>query len=142
MIAGIICYSVIGMVIGVIFSLLYINFDRTWIKIFSSLMSFSGSAGLIVMADSFFNINEQNMKFWTASSLYFMFLFSFFIMMIIMCKLIKDKDDADILRIRDILLGQKSYIDKYYKKRENEIDSKLPDLESREKEVLKREGRK
>lgn len=56
-----------------------------------------------------------------------------------MCKLIKDKDDADILRIRDILLGQKSYIDKYYKKRENEIDSKLPDLESREKEVLKRE---
>ena len=139
MIAGMICYAVIGMVIGVIFSLLYINFDKTWIKIASSLLSFSGSAGFIVASDNFFNISEQMMKFWTASSLYFMFLLSFCVMMFIMCKLIKDKDDADILRIRDILLGRKSYIDKYYKKREQEIDSKLPDLELREQEILKKE---
>ncbi len=46
-------------------------------------------------------------------------------MMLIMCRLIKDKDDADVLRIRDILLGQKSYIDKYYEKRAKEIDEKL-----------------
>ena len=54
-----------------------------------------------------------------------MFLVGFTIMMIIMCKLVKDKDDEDILRIRDILLGQKSYIDKYYEKRAKEIDEKL-----------------
>lgn len=53
MIPGIICYSIIGMVIGVIFSLLYINFDKTWIKIASSLLSFGGSAGFVVAADSF-----------------------------------------------------------------------------------------
>lgn len=139
MIPGIICYSIIGMVIGVIFSLLYINFDKTWIKIASSLLSFGGSAGFVVAADSFFVISEQNMKFWTASSLYFMFLLSFCVMMIIMCKLIKDKDDADILRIRDILLGRKSYIDKYYKKREQEIESKLPNLDLREQEISNRE---
>ena len=127
------------MVIGVIFSLLYINFDKTWIKIASSLLSFGGSAGFVVAADSFFVISEQNMKFWTASSLYFMFLLSFCVMMIIMCKLIKDKDDADILRIRDILLGRKSYIDKYYKKREQEIESKLPNLDLREQEISNRE---
>lgn len=139
MIPGIICYSIMGMVIGVIFSLLYINFDKTWIKIASSLLSFGGSAGFVVAADSFFVVSEQSMKFWTASSLYFMFLLSFCVMMIIMCKLIKDKDDADILRIRDILLGRKSYIDKYYKKREQEIESKLPSLDLREQEISNRE---
>lgn len=139
MISGIICYSIIGMVLGVIFSLLYINFDKTWIKIASSLLSFGGSAGFVVAADNFFDISEQNMKFWTASSLYFMFLFSFCVMMIIMCKLIKDKDDADILRIRDILLGRKAYIDKYYKKREQEIEAKLPNLELREQEISNKE---
>lgn len=139
MIAGIICYAIIGSVIGVIFSLLYINFDKTWIKISASLISFGGSSGFIVVADKFFGISEQKMKFYTASSLFSMFLISFFIMMLIMCKLIKDKDNSDVLRIRDILLGQKSYIDKYYKNREREIDSKLPDLELREKEILKKE---
>lgn len=139
MIPGIICYSIMGMVIGVIFSLLYINFDKTWIKIASSLLSFGGSAGFVVAADSFFVVSEQSLKFWTASSLYFMFLLSFCVMMIIMCKLIKDKDDADILRIRDILLGRKSYIDKYYKKREQEIESKLPSLDLREQEISNRE---
>lgn len=139
MISGIICYSIIGTVIGVIFSLLYINFDKTWIKIVSSLLSIGGSVGFLVAADNFFVISEQNMKFWTASSLYAMFLLSFCVMMVITCKLIKDKDDADILRIRDILLGQKSYIDKYYKKREAEIESQLPDLELREEEVINKE---
>lgn len=139
MISGIICYSIIGTVIGVIFSLLYINFDKTWIKIVSSLLSIGGSVGFLVAADNFFVISEQNMKFWTASSLYAMFLLSFCVMMIIMCKLIKDKDDADILRIRDILLGRKSYIDKYYKKREQEIESKLPNLDLREQEISNRE---
>lgn len=37
----------------------------------------------------------------------------------------KDRDDGDILRIRDIILGQKNYIETYYKKREKEIDDKL-----------------
>lgn len=125
MIAGIFCYSIIGIVIGVIFSLLFINFDKSWKKITSSFVSVGGTCGIIVYAGDFFGIKEQQMKFWTASFLYIMFLISFAFMMFIMCKLIKDKDDADILRIRDILLGQKSYIDKYYEERAKEIDEKL-----------------
>lgn len=137
MIAGIICYSIIGLVTGSIFSLLFINFDSSWKKIVSSLFSFGGVGGFIVAADYFFEIKSQSMKFWTASFLYIMFIASFVLMMSIMCILIKDKDDADILRIRDILLGQKSYIDKYYEKREREIDTILgiPILEQREREI-------
>lgn len=125
MIAGIFCYSIIGTVIGCIFSLLFINFDKSWKKISSSFVSLGGSCGIIVYTNNFFGIKTQEMKFLTVSFMYIMFLISFILMMIIMCKLIKDKDDADILRIRDILLGQKSYIDKYYEQREREIDEKL-----------------
>ena len=141
MIAGIICYSIIGLVIGVIFSLLFINFDKSWKKITSSLASIGGSGGLLVCANKFFGIEEQVMKFYTTSALYITFLFGFFFMMLLMCKLIKDKDDSDILRIRDIILGQKSYIDKYYEKRASEIDARLgiPILEERERKVNKRE---
>ena len=141
MIAGIICYSIFGMVIGVVFSIFFINFDKMWTKILSSLLSVGGSGSLIVIASNYFGIIDQDMKFWTAASLYLMFLVSFIIMMFILCNLIKDKDDTDILRIRDILLGKKSYIDKYYEKREREIDISLgiPILEEREKNIKQRE---
>lgn len=125
MIAATVCYSIIGIVMGVIFSLLFITFDKSWKKITSAFIGVGGTGGIIVYAGNFFEINEQQMKFWTVSSLCIMFLISFASMMFIMCKLIKDKDDDDILRIRDILLGQKSYIDKYYEKRAKEIDEKL-----------------
>lgn len=141
MIAASICYALIGGVIGAIFALLFINFDKSWKKILSFLFGIGGSGSLIAICSDYFEITNQTMKFWTTTSLCFMFLFSFFIMMAIMCKLIKDKDDTDIIRIRDILLGQKSYIDKYYEKRASEIDAKLgiPLLEEREKKVSERE---
>lgn len=141
MIAGIICYAIIGLVIGVIFSLLFITFDSSWKKIVTSMMGLGGTTGIISYMNDFYEIKKQEMKFWTTTFLYIMFLTSFFIMMLIMCKLIKDKDDKDILRIRDILLGQKSYINKYYEKREKEIDSRLgiPMLEKREENVRQKE---
>ena len=49
--------------------------------------------------------------------------------MVIMCKIMKDKDDKDVLRIRDIILGQKKYIEKYYQKREEEINENVTDTE-------------
>lgn len=143
MIAGIVCYSIIGTLIGVIFSLLFINFDKSWKKIISYLIGIGGTGGIIVFLNDFFEIDSQQMKFLTITSLYLMFLISFCVMMAIMCKLIKDKDDADILRIRDILLGQKSYIDKYYRERANEINKKLniDKLMAREKEISEKEYR-
>lgn len=143
MISGIICYSIIGSLIGVIFSLLFINFDKSWKKMLSYLLGVGGTGGVIVFLNDFFGIDSQEMKFSTVTFLCLMFLISFGIMMVIMCKLIKDKDDKYILRIRDILLGQKSYIDKYYRERAEEIDEKLniKKLKIREKEISEKENR-
>lgn len=142
MIAACFCYIVIGVVIGSIFALLFINFDKSWKKIISFLFGIGGSSGLIVVCKNYFEITNQNMKFWTTTCLCISLMVSFIVLMIVMCKLIKDKDDNDILRIRDILLGQKSYIDKYYEMRCNEIDQKLniQELKKRELEIIKREN--
>ena len=142
MIAACFCYIVIGVVIGSVFALLFINFDKSWKKIISFLFGMGGSSGLIVVCKNYFEITNQNMKFWTTTCLCVSLMASFIVLMMVMCKLIKDKDDNDILRIRDILLGQKSYIDKYYEMRCNEIDRKLniKELEKRELEITKREN--
>lgn len=142
MIAACFCYTVIGIVVGSIFALLFINFDKSWKKIVSFIFGMGGSSGLIVVCKNYFEIKNQNMKFWTTTCLCVSLMISFIILMMVMCKLIKDKDDNDILRIRDILLGQKSYIDKYYEMRCNEIDQKLniKELEKREQEITKREN--
>ena len=141
MIFAIICYCIIGTAIGIIFSLLFVTFDKSIKRILSSLLSFGGTTSLGVAAGNYFNIKQQKMKFVCISSLYAFFIISFLISMYVMCIIIKDKDDDDALRIRDIILGQKSYINKYYEKRCNEIDRKLNIelLEKREKEITKQE---
>lgn len=142
MIAASICYGVIGCVIGGIFALLFINFDKSWKKILSFLFGIGGSGGLIFVCADYFEITQQRMKFWTTTFLFLSLILSFAGVMILMCVLIKDKDDNDILRIRDILLGQKSYIDKYYEKRAKEIDTRLqiPLLEARERKITQKEN--
>lgn len=142
MFAASICYALIGIIIGSVFALLFINFDKSWKKICSFLFGVSGSSGLIVICANYFEITTQEMKFWTTTFLCLALMISFAGMMILMCVLIKDKNDNDILRIRDILLGQKSYIDKYYEKRSNEIDNKLqiPILVERERRITQKEN--
>ena len=139
---AIICYGTIGFVVGCIYALLYINFDQSWKKILSFLFSFGGSSCFLVFINNYFEVTDQTEKFKTATALFGLLFIGFVFLMIIMCKLIRDKDDDDILRIRDILLGQKSYIDKYYTMRMKEIDEKklkLPMLEKRDTELKRKE---
>lgn len=142
MMYAIICYCIMGVVIGIIFALLFVTFDKAFKRILSSLLSFGGTTSFGVMAGNYFDIKEQKMKFVCSSSLYACFIISFIISMYIMCLIIKDKYDDDVLRIRDIVLGKKSYIDKYYEMRCNQIDEKLDmkKLEKRESEISKREA--
>ncbi len=66
---------------------------------------------------------------------------AFIIVLLITAFIIKDKDDKNVIRIRDIILGQKAYIDDYYRGRTKEIDQKLniEELTNREEKLTKRE---
>ncbi len=134
--------SAIGVLIGVIFALLYINFDATWKKIGSFLIGTGGSGGLIVLCFSSLEIENSEDKRLFVACLVIAILLAFVLTLSIAAFLIKDKDDANIIRIRDVLLGQKSYIDGYYDNRKKQIDEKLniEELERREESVTKREN--
>ena len=133
-----ICHIMFGIVGGVIFSLLFINFDKTWKKGVSLLFTALLEGGGVAATYKGFDITDSNTIFWAIALMLFSFLISFIMTMFIVGYLIKDKDDNSVLRIRDILLGQKSYIDRYYEQRQNEITTKIiPDLEKRKCELNK-----
>lgn len=141
MILGVICFGVIGIVISFLFTLLMINFDIKYKLILQTLLGVGGNGLSLWGLFNLFSVEKSNMKFAYTISFFVCFLLGVVIMMFILCKLIKDKDDNDVLRIRDILLGQKSYIQKYYEQREKEIDNKLniPMLEERERKIQQKE---
>lgn len=131
----------IGVALGLIFSLLFVAFDTGWKKMLSSIfVSGTGGTGIWMFYEKC-SITESSEIFVSIGTLFFSFAIIFIVFMLIMCKIIKDKDDKDIIRIRDIILGQKKYIEKYYEKREKDIDERLniPSLEKREKELQVKE---
>lgn len=139
--SDIICFLLIGCFIGIIFTLLLINFDSKWKLLLESLFSLGGSGISITYLFKLFNITNQIQMFNTTIFFIIGFIITTIFLLIIMCRLIKDKDNSDVLRIRDILLGQKSYINKYYQQRMDEIDKILgiPILVEREKKICEKE---
>lgn len=130
------CHIMLGIVGGLIFSLLFINFDKTWKKWISVLCAALLEGGSVVALYRGFGITTPDIIFWAVALMLLSFLVSFVITMFIVAYLIKDKDDNNVIRIRDILLGQKSYIDRYYEQRHNEITTKIiPDLDRRVREL-------
>lgn len=111
------CFCSIGVLFGIIFTFLFINFDSQWKIWLEMLFGTGGSAGGLLYFFKVFNVKNQNQMFLTTLCFVGSMVLSIIISLFVMCILIKDKDDTDILRIRDILLGQKSYIEKYYQSR-------------------------
>ena len=140
MLAGL-CFCSMGVLFGIIFVLLFINFESKWKMIIETLFGVGGSGGALWYFFDMFKIQEQSQKFLSSLCFVSSMIASIIGSLFIICLLIKDKDNSDILRIRDILLGQKSYIEKYYQSRQQEIDDKLniKKLQEREKEISESE---
>lgn len=140
MLAGL-CFCSMGVLFGIIFVLLFINFESKWKMIIETLFGVGGSGGALWYFFDVFKIQEQSQKFLSSLCFVSSMIASIIGSLFIICLLIKDKDNSDILRIRDILLGQKSYIEKYYQSRQQEIDDKLniKKLQEREKEISESE---
>ncbi len=137
-----IAFFVIGIVIGGVFTFFLINFDSKWKVLLESFVGIGGSGIGIAAFCHFYNITEREAKLIATIGYGAGFLIATIVFMMLLCYLIKDKDDSDIIRIRDILLGQKSYIEKYYQQRMDEIDQKLgiPKLVERENIISQKEN--
>lgn len=135
-------FGVIGIIIGAIFTFFLINFDSKWKVVLEGIVGIGGFGFGISTLCEFYTITEQIPKLIATIGYGIGFLGSTVLFLVILCYIIKDKDNTDNIRIRDILLGQKSYIEKYYQKRMDEIDQKLgiPKLIERENKVSQREN--
>lgn len=99
-----------GLVAGVIFSLLFVSFDAGWKKIISGIFSIGVGGGGLWEIYERYQVTDSSTIFTSMGCLCASFLIAFIIFLFIMCKIIKDNDDKDVLRIRDILLGQKNIL--------------------------------
>lgn len=98
----------LGLFVGVIFSLLFVTFDSGWKKTLSTIFTTVASGGGLWGIYKNFNVTDYTLVFISAGAFCLSFLVAFILFLAVMCKIMKDRDDGDILRIRDIILGQKT----------------------------------
>lgn len=135
------CFFLIGAFIGFLFTLLLINFDAKWKHIGEFVLPASSSIGIFPLMN-YIGLTTLPDKSVAITGCIAGFLICILTTSAIMSKLIKDRDDKDIIRIRDIFLGQKAYIEKYYEVRKKELDDKklnIPELEKRERQLADKE---
>ena len=142
LVASIFSHIALGALLALIFTLYYVNGDGKWKLFLEIIIGAGGNFGAIFMLDNWLKIDDAVIRMYSIGSCIVAFLLVTFILLVIFSYVIKDKDDKDIIRLRDIMLGQTAWINKYYHNRAQEIDNKLnlPFLESKSTELAKRES--
>ena len=139
--ASIFSHIALGALLSLIFTFYYVNGDGKWKLFLEILIGAGGNFGAIFLLDNWLNLDNEVIRMYSVGSCIVSFLAFTFVLLLIFSYIIKDKDDKDIIRLRDIILGQTSSINKYYERRAKELDNKLniPDLERKAEELTKRE---
>lgn len=137
LIASIFSHIALGALLSLIFILYYINGDGKWKLFLEIIIGTGGNIGGIFILDNWLKPENSVVRMYSVGFCITSFLLVTFLLLLVFSFLIKDKDDKDIIRLRDIMLGQTSWINKYYQRRAKEIDNKLniSALEQREQEI-------
>lgn len=138
-------YIIVGGIIGLIFSLLFFRMDEGWKKIGTYVFGAGSSGGVFIALNFMCGISNKSIS----NRLLLLMLVSLVVSAIIsfskLCGLLKDQDGYNIIRVLDIVMGQKDYMKVYYETRKKEIDAKLnfeeimrknEELEKKEKKLI------
>lgn len=141
-VASIFSHMALGVLLSVFFVLYYIHGDGKSKLFLEFLIGMGGNAGGIFLLDNWLEAENPEQKMYSVGSCIVSFLVGTFILMVVFSQIIKDKNNKDLIRLRDILLGQTAWIKKYYENRAKEIDSSLniQELKKRETAVEAREN--
>ena len=114
----------IGIMMGTICTLLFFQSDRTWIKIVSPLIGISGTgvSYTIFIKNLTGEINKEVLQGGLVVLLLSIILTAIAVLFAL-CKVLKDKDGNQVIRMRDILLGQKKFVESIYEQRVKEINA-------------------
>lgn len=96
-----------GTIIGVICTLLFFQSDKTWIKIISPIIGLSGTGAAYILVKNMTGENDPKTVQLGIAILLTFIIFTAPITLYFLCKVLKDKDGNQTIRVRDILLGQK-----------------------------------
>ena len=137
-------YILIGSIVGSVSSIFFFRMDDSWKKVLTIGSSGGGYFGLITILNKFFEISDENLKI----LLFLMFLVGFIVCLLVvfckLCKLLKSQTGENVIRVIDIFLGHKKFIEDYYETRKDEIDKLLKysdliklkeQLENKEKKI-------
>ena len=114
-----------GAIISVVCTLLFFQGDKTWIKIVSPIIGISGTGAAYILVKNIAGVNDQKAMQVGVVILLFSIVIVAPITLYFLCKVLKDQDGNQTIRVRDILLGQKKFIDTYYETRAEELKEKF-----------------
>lgn len=110
-----------GTIIGVVCTLLFFQNDKTWVKFISPIVGISGTGAAYILVRNIAGVNNQKTIQIGVVILLLSIVIIAPITLYFLCKVLKDKDGNQTIRVRDILLGQKKFIDTYYEQRAEEL---------------------
>lgn len=134
----------VGAVVALFFVLFYLNGEASGnLKLaIEAIIGIGGNGALAWVVFAFIPEDEPNVRLVGLACCYAAFLVVTGILLCIFAFVIKDRDANSVIRLRDIFLGQYSFVKKHYEQRAQEIDNKLniESLKRRENTVEQREN--
>lgn len=141
LIASIFAHVTLGLFSSLFFVLYYIKGDDKWKIFIEFFIGIGGNASIILLLSNAFEISDTIAQLYSIGACFLSFFISTIAFLIFFSFNMRDKNDKDLIQIRDILLGMHSYITKYYESKAKEIDEKLnlADLKLRETQISEKE---
>ena len=134
----------VGACVAFFFVLYYINGEAkgTLKVVFELLIGTVGNGGLFFVVDAYIPVNNNDIRLVGLACCFTSFLVAVGCLLSIFAIIIKGKDEKNAISLRDIFLGQYSFIDKHYEQRVREIDERLniAEFERRDTEITRREN--
>lgn len=144
LIASILAHIGLGIILALFFVIYYVNGEGKLKLLLEMLLGLGGNAGAIFILYKVFEIEDTTVNLWSIAFCFFSFIFATIIFIAVFAYMIKDKenDKRQIIRLRDILIGQTAWIKEFRDIRIKEIDEKLNynSLKQREELIQQQEN--
>ena len=127
--------ALFGFILGAVCTLLFFQTNKTWIKIISPFIGISGAGFSYNFIGEMTGETNINVLQGSLAILLACVILSVPLVLFLLCRMLKDKDGNQIIRIRDIVLGQKKYIDTYYEQRAEELKENFYSKELEEEKI-------
>ncbi len=115
----------LGLIVGFIFSLLYLSCDAAWKKVLSFLFSATPGGYGILSIYKEMGITDYKNAFFALSIFSIAFLCVVVVMIVIACRNLKSPDLKHQIGLTDILLGNAKSFDEHRKERMKQLDDDL-----------------